>query len=99
MAEPTVKFEWSTKKAISNLKKHGVSFDEAETVFDDDRAYIQGDELHSDEETREVIIGYSAHNRLLVVSLIERVHDRIRIISARAATPREQSIYEETPRF
>ncbi len=99
MIPRNVEFEWSETKAAGNLKKHGVSFEEAETAFDDGHAYIQDDELHSDEEPREVLIGYSAHNRLLVVSFVQRAHDRIRIISTRVAVQKEREIYEETPRF
>lgn len=94
-----IEFEWSGTKAASNLKKHGVSFDEAETVFDDDHAYIQEDELHSDDEPREIIVGYSEHNRLLMISFAQRAVNRIRLISARPVTIKERRIYEETPRF
>ncbi len=99
MTAPSIEFEWDPIKAESNLKKHGVGFDEAETVFDDDHAYIQADELHSDDEPREWLIGYSVRNRLLIVSFVQRANDRIRIISARTATPRERGIYEERSRF
>ena len=99
MVPRNVEFEWSVWKAAGNLKKHGVSFDEAASAFDDSHAYIQDDELHSDEEPREVLIGYSARNRLLVISFVQRVHNPIRIISARIATQKERQVYEETPRF
>jgi uncharacterized protein len=76
-----------------------VSFDEAETVFDDAHAYTQEDELHSEVEPREWLIGYSNRNRLLIVSFVQRAPNRIHIISARVATRRERRIYEERARF
>ena len=99
MEERKIQFEWDARKARNNLKKLGVSFKEAETVFDDSHAFTQADELHSDEELRKVIIGYSDRNHLLVVSFVERTSDRIRIISARSATQRERKIYEEASRI
>jgi len=81
-----IEFEWSGTKAAGNLKKHGDSFDEAETMFDDNHAYIQEDEPHSDDEPREIIIGYSEHNRLLMVSFVQRAVNPIRLISARPVT-------------
>ncbi len=99
MSEHDIEFEWSEVKAEKNLKKHGVSFDEAETAFDDMNAFLQNDELHSDEEPRQALMGYSDQNRLIVVSFIESSYKRIRIISARLATRKEHRIYEETPRF
>ena len=99
MSEQDIEFEWSQAKAEKNLKKHGVSFDEAEMAFDDMNALVQDDELHSDAESRQALIGYSNRNRLLVVSFVERPVNRIRIISARLATRKEHRIYEETPRF
>lgn len=99
MEKQNIEFEWSDEKAARNLRKHGVSFDEAETAFDDPYAYVYEDELHSDDEPREVLIGYSARNRLLVVSFIQRVFNKIRIITARLASKRETRIYEATSRF
>ena len=58
MQDPSIKFEWNAAKADANLKKHGVSFEEGTTVFEDGHAFIQVDELHSDEEARQIIIGY-----------------------------------------
>jgi uncharacterized protein len=72
-----------------------MSFSEAETVFADTLAVIFADPDHSDDEDREIIIGHSARNRLLVVSFVER-GENVRIISARAATPRERRNYEES---
>jgi uncharacterized protein len=89
-----VEFEWDDAKAESNLAKHGVSFEEALTVFDDPLAAIFDDEHHSLGERREIIVGYSYRSRLVLVSFVER-SDRVRIISARPATRRERTGYEE----
>ena len=89
-------FEWDDAKARSNQQKHGVSFPEAATVFADPLAAIFPDPDHSDGEVREIIVGYSDRNRLLVVSFTER-GENIRIISARAATPTERKKHEENP--
>ena len=86
-------FEWDAQKAAENLRNHGVAFDEALTVFADPLASIFDDPDHSDEEHRELIVGHSAEQRLLVVSFTER--ERVRIISARQATARERKNYEE----
>ncbi len=88
-------FEWDSRKAKRNLRKHGVSFDEACTVFDDSLARIFPDEDHSNGEERELIVGHSILDRMLVVGFTERSLDRIRIINARKATRREQKDYEE----
>jgi uncharacterized protein len=88
-------FEWDSRKAKGNLRKHRVSFDEACTVFDDLLAVIFSDEDHSNGEEREIIAGYSMLDRLLLVSFTERSADRVRIISARKATRGEQRDYEE----
>lgn len=87
-------FRWHPKKAWSNLRKHGVSFEEAASVFRDTLSVTIADPLHSGEEDRFVTIGQSARNRTLVVVHLE-VQDAIRIISARTAAPRERSNYEE----
>ena len=87
-------FELDVNKATANTAKHGVSFEEAATVFRDPIAAIFDDEDHSDEESREIIIGHSDRNRLLLVCFTER-DDAIRIISARKATRRERRDYEE----
>lgn len=89
-----MQFEWNTKKAEANLGKHGVSFEEAATVFGDPLAKIFYDEKHSDEEKREIIIGYSIEGRVLIICFTEREFDTIRIISARLATPKERRDYE-----
>jgi hypothetical protein len=89
-----MEFEWDESKATANLKKHGVSFEEAKTVFDNVLAVIFDDEAHSLDEQREIIIGHSRRNRLLLVSFTERPN-AIRIISARIATRREREDYEQ----
>lgn len=89
-----VRFEWDERKAGANLAKHSVAFHEALTVFTDPLARIFDDEDHSREETREIIIGQSVRQRLLVVCFSER-DDTVRIINARQATKRERDDYEE----
>jgi len=89
-----MKFEWDNQKAERNKIKHGVSFEEAETVFSDPLAVIFDDEWHSTSETREIIIGLTTDKRLLLVSFTERL-DHIRLISAREATRKERQDYEE----
>jgi uncharacterized DUF497 family protein len=90
----SVRFEWDPKKAIVNLSKHGVSFEEAMTVFSDPLARIFKDDLHSTEEQREIIIGHSSRQRLLLVSFTVR-ETAVRILSAREATTPERKDYEE----
>lgn len=90
-----LEFEWDAAKARSNKRKHGVAFEEAASVFADPLARIFDDEDHSEDERRELIIGYSGQNRLLIVSFTERGTDNVRIISARKATKHEQRDYEE----
>lgn len=87
-------FEWDDEKAAKNLAKHGVSFDEAETVFADPFAGIAPDPDHSERERREIAAGLSAAGRLLLVSFTQR-RESIRIISARELTPSERRLYEE----
>jgi uncharacterized DUF497 family protein len=89
-----MEFEWDESKATVNLKKHGVSFEEAKTVFDNVLAVIFDDEARSVDERREIIIGHSRNNRLLLISFTERPN-AIRIISARLATRREREDYEQ----
>ena len=93
MAAP--EFEWDAAKERENVKKHDVSFREALTVFADPLARIFDDPDHSQEEPRELVIGHSAKQRLLVVSFTER-QSRTRIISARDATAHERRDYEES---
>ncbi len=89
-----MQFEWNTEKAEANLKKHEVSFDEAETVFNDPLFVIFADPDHSFEENRFIIMGVSNQNRLLVVSYTERP-PKTRLISPREATRPERKKYEE----
>ncbi len=89
-------FEWDEAKARVNQQKHGVSFDEAATVFADPLAAIFADPDHSHDEVREILVGHSDRNRLLIVSFTER-GAAVRIISARVATPRERKDYEDNP--
>ena len=89
-----VGFDWDDDKADTNFAKHGVSFQEAMTVFDDDVASIREDPDHSIGERREIIVGRSDAGRLLLVSFTER-DNVIRLINARAATSRERKLYEE----
>lgn len=90
-----LEFEWDPAKAEANLKEHGVSFDEATTVFRDTLSITISDPDHSDSEDRFIDIGMSYRMQLLVVSYTER-QDKIRIISARRATRAERKSYEET---
>ena len=87
-------YEWDENKAEANLSKHGVSFDEAKTVFDDPLYVDFYDPDHSFEEHRFILLGKSARNRVLFVSYVER-YDNIRLISAREATPSERRAYEQ----
>ena len=87
-------FEWDPSKAVENLRKHAISFDEAATVFGDSLALTFADPEHSGPEERLLTFGLSLQNRLLVVSHTER-RPRIRIISARRILRRERKIYEE----
>ncbi len=88
-----MQFEFDPKKAKSNFKKHGVTFEEAVTVFYDPLASTFNDPDHSEGELRFVTIGYSSHNRLLVVSHADR-GEILRIISARPATALERRRHE-----
>jgi len=90
----TLQFEWDSKKAKGNLAKHGISFEEALTVFADPLARIFDDEEHSTGEQREIIIGHSAKHRLVLVCFTAR-RTKIRLFSARKATPLERKDYEE----
>jgi hypothetical protein len=87
-------FEWDENKSSANLKKHGVSFEEARTILGDPLSLTVDDPEHSDDEYRFIDIGISDKGRLLVVSYTER-RRRIRIISARLALPAERKVYEK----
>ncbi len=89
-----IEFEWDLKKAGANRAIHGIDFEEALTVFRDPLARIFDDEAHSEVEAREIVIGHSAQNRLLLVCFAAR-GTRIRLINARKATRRERKDYEE----
>ena len=90
----TLRFEWDERKATANAKKHGVSFEEAKSVFVDDRAKLIDDPDHSDDEDRFVLLGLSSTLRLLLVCHCHRSEGNVvRIISARKATPRESRAY------
>jgi uncharacterized protein len=89
-----MKFEWDEAKAVANLAKHGVSFDEAVTIFDDPLYVDFYDPRHSQEEHRYIIIGESRQGRVLIMSYTER-QEAIRPISARRLTRSERKDYEE----
>ena len=89
-----MRFEWDPDKAAHNQGKHGVTFEEARTVFEDDLFVVFDDPDHSDHEKRYLIMGQSREGRLLVVSYTERSR-HVRLISARPATRHERKAYEE----
>jgi hypothetical protein len=89
-----IEFAWDRRKARSNLLKHGVSFEDAQTVFLDDSARLVDDPDHSDDEDRFLLLGYSLQAHCLLVSHCYRQSDSvIRLISARRATLHEQEVY------
>ena len=87
-------FEWDPRKAEVNLRKHGISFTEAGTVFGDELSITVPDPDHSEKEDRYITIGWSNRGKLLMVSHTDR-GDKIRIISARELTPKERKAYEK----
>lgn len=87
-------YEWDPKKAKANVLKHRVSFEEAASVFLDPFAVTYPDPDHSGGEVREITVGHSARQRVIFISHTQR-NNRIRIIGARKATPRERIQYEE----
>ncbi len=89
-----IDFEWDPDKAVQNLRKHSVTFEEAATVFRDELSISVPDPDHSVEEERFITVGLSSQDRLLMVAHTER-DDTIRIIRARELTPREKRQYEE----
>ena len=89
-----MRFEWDETKAAANEAKHGVSFGEAQTVFDDPLFIDFYDPNHSKDENRYIIVGLSKAGRLLIASYTER-ESTIRLITARRATRREREAYEE----
>ena len=92
-----MEFEWDPKKARTNLRKHGVSFEEASTVFKDVLAVIYEDPDHSVRERRYLTIGTSTKGRLLNIAFADR-RERIRIINARKVTKKEKQLYEKEGR-
>jgi uncharacterized protein len=91
-------FEWDARKSATNLAKHGVAFDEAVTVFADPLARLEDDDRHSVSEQRLILLGRSSADRLLAVMFTDRGAERVRVISARPATRRERTQYEEARR-
>lgn len=89
-----MEFEWDQQKALSNIRKHGISFEEAASAFSDLLSFTYADEVHSRIERRYATLGMSNQGRVLVVAHTMR-GERVRIISARKATPREQKWYEK----
>ena len=89
-----VHFEWDREKAQANARKHGVTFEEAATVFGDALARIFDDDAYSVLESREIIVGYETNQRILLVSFVIR-KENVRIISARQATRKEQQRHEK----
>lgn len=87
-------FIWNTLKSTANVQVHGVSFEEARSVFRDPLAVTVEDQIHSEQEPREIIIGHSDKGRLLFVCFTERAQD-IRLISAREATRTERKNHED----
>ena len=90
-----LRFTWSPRKAASNRRKHGVSFEEAATAFGDPLSITIPDPDHSEDEERFILVGISATRRSLVVVHVERAEDEYQLISARLATRRERILYEE----
>jgi uncharacterized protein len=91
----SIRFEWDPRKATLNLRKHGVSFEDAQSVFSDENALLIDDPDHSEEEDRFVLLGLSQSLRLLVVVHCYRGEGKvIRIISARKADSQERSSYQ-----
>ena len=86
-------FEWDDRKAAANLLKHKVSFFEAVTIFDDPYVVVEPDLEHSVDQLREIAIGFSIRERVLLVVYVEH-NERIRLISARRVTPEERRKYE-----
>jgi uncharacterized protein len=87
-------FEWDERKATANAKKHGITFDEARSVFADERAKLIDDPDHSEDEERFILLGLSSSLRMLVVCHCYRSEANvIRIISARKATAKESRFY------
>jgi uncharacterized protein len=89
-----LRFEWDSRKALINRRKHGITFEEASTIFDDSLSITIPDPAHSAGEDRFITIGTSVKNRLIVVVHTDR-YDNIRIVSARKPTGNEKRQYEQ----
>lgn len=93
---PGLRFDWDARKSAANERKHGVSFEEAETAFSDEHGLLRDDPEHSEDEDRFILIGLSASLRALVVCHCYREGDDVlRLISARKATRSERQQYSE----
>ena len=91
-----IEFAWNKNKASANVKKHGISFEEAKTVFSDEQALIIHDSDHSEQEDRFILLGMSYRTRILLVChCYKEIKGIIRIISARVASKKEQDQYWE----
>ena len=91
-----LRFEWDPNKAKTNIEKHGISFEEATTVFADEQAVLFDDPDHSEDENRSILLGFSAMAKMLIVCHCLREEGNvIRIISARKATKTEEKQYVE----
>lgn len=91
----SIKFEWEASKAASNVQKHGITFEEARTVFFDERARLINDPDHSESEDRFILLGFSSSLRVIVVChCYSSEGNVIRIISARKATATEKKAYD-----
>jgi len=97
MKNGLLEFEWDPKKAARNLRKHGVSFEEAASVFNDEVATAYRDPDHSQYERRYLAIGTSVRGRLLIIAYAYR-GERVRIINGREVTKQEREMYEEEER-
>ena len=89
-----LQFEWDPAKASINRRKHGTTFDEATTVWDDPNVFFEDDTKHSEAEERAKAIGFSERNRLLSVIFTDR-NNAIRIITARKASAADEATYQE----
>ena len=90
-------YEWDAAKARQNITRHGVSFEEASSVFDDPLLVTYPDTIHSIQEVRYISVGYSKHGKLLLVVHTDR-ENKVRIVSSRKATRQERKAYEEDKR-
>jgi uncharacterized DUF497 family protein len=90
-----LKFEWDRRKAVLNIKKHGVSFEDAATAFGDPLSVTIHDPKHSDDEDRFLLLGETQDKKLVVVAHTDR-KDTIRLINARPATRQERKDYEKS---